>query len=154
MKPGERVEVAVWLSGTETEQQRSEWEMYCADSLRQAEEANNVNIGEIAWTVKRPGEEMVPPVPDHISGPDVRLLVGEATVLCERAAIVPATGFIHDLTAKDLARLRQITRQMHFNAYPKVPLLTDTECDEIIERIGPNVALKNLRGAVDSGTVH
>jgi hypothetical protein len=77
-----------------------------------------------------------------------------AVVLTERAAVVPATGFIYDLTAKDLARLREVTRLMHYQAYPDSPLLTDAECDEIIERIGPQVALKNLRGAVDSKTVH
>ncbi len=154
MRPGERIEVAVWLSGTETEQQRSQWEMFCDAKLRDTENANNVNIGPITWAVKRPGEEMVPVVPDHISGPDVQLLVGEAFVLSERAAIVPATGFIYDLTAKDLGRLRQVTRLMHNNAYPQLPLLTDAECDEIIERIGPDVALKNLRCAVDTGTVH
>jgi hypothetical protein len=110
---------------------------------------NSVIMSEPAFTEKLPGEERVPPVPGHISGPGVRLLVCEATVVASlKADIVKSTGFVHDLDKRDLERLRQITRAAHQKAQPMERLLTDAECDAVIEEIGPQSALATVREGV------
>ena len=145
MKIGDKLEMAIWLSGKETEQDRTRWE---ADVCKEAEriaQANDVLLGVAEFTVKRPGEDRVPQVPNHISGPDVQLLVMEIPILGVRQRVVSRqTGFVHDLVKEDLEKLRRITRRAHARAMPG-HRLHDYECDQIIERLGPDTAAKTLR---------
>jgi hypothetical protein len=144
------IEVAVWLTGRETGQQLDAWKKDCRAEVGKFGLENGVVMSEAAFTEKLPGEDRVPPVPDHISGPGVRLLVCEATVVASlKADIVRSTGFVHDLDAKDLARLRRITRAAHQKAQPMERTLTDAECDAVIEQIGPQSALATVREGVD-----
>lgn len=104
---------------------------------------------------KRPGEDRVPQVPAHISGPDVRLLVYEACVAVHpRPAIITSGGFVNDLAPDDLAKLRKITRQCHAQLFSAQPNLTDARCDAYIEEIGPEVAIKMLRKHSPDSRVH
>lgn len=146
MKPGDIAEVAIWLSGEETPEQIDQWKTVdCPAIMKQTEQQCGVAIGSIVFTIKRPGGERVPPVPDHIHGPDVRLLVGEATVAYRpQYTIRPSTAFVQDLDQKDRERLRQITRRAHARTHPG-DRLTDRHCDAIIEALGPDVAVKTLR---------
>lgn len=154
MSIGMPIEVAVWLTGRETEHQMQAWKKDCEAEIGRFGLENGVMMSEAAYIEKRPGEDRVPPVPAHISGPDVRLLVCEATVLRPETQIVKSTGFVHDLDAKDLARLRKITRRAYAKTHPGQAALNDPECDAIIERVGPESALKTLRGGVDSKAIH
>lgn len=151
---GMPIEVAIWLTGRETEQHMVQWRRDCEAEIGRFGLEHGVMMSEGVYTEKRPGEDRVPQVPDHISGPDVRLLVCEARVLRPETQIVKSTGFVQDLDAKDLARLRQITRRAYAKTHPGQARLNDAECDAIIERVGPESALKTLRGGVDSKAIH
>lgn len=144
MKPGDLAEIAIWLSGTETPEQIERWKTVDAPAaLQDAERQHNVEVGPVTWTTKAPGEDRVPPVPDHINGPDVRLLIGEAKVR-GKPLITRESGFVHDLTKDDLAKLRRMTRRAHRSMHPG-DRLTDARCDAVIEALGPDVAVKTLR---------
>jgi hypothetical protein len=100
--------------------------------------------GPVSFTEKRPEEDRVPEVPDHIQGSRVRLLVAEAEVVgkCPES---PQGSFIANLDRKDLVRLRKVTRRAHAKNHPHGEDMTDPEVDEIIERYGPDAALETLR---------
>ena len=148
MRPGEPVECAIWLSGTETAEQIERWKTQdCADIARRTEEVYGVRLGPWKFETKRPGEDRVPPVPDHINGPDVQLLVGVALVAYGKPRIEHETGFVADLDKDDLKKLRALTRRARAKAGH--PPLTNRQCDQIIEALGPKVALKELRRSVN-----
>lgn len=149
------VETAVWLTGTETRHQLEQWRRDCEAELGRLALEQGITLTPVTWTEKHPGEDRVPPVPDNLSGPAVRLLVCEARVAGEaKATIIQAPGFVADLDKRDLARLRKVTREAHANIWPAAPILTDAECDDVIERMGPDSALKTLRSGVDSNAIH
>jgi hypothetical protein len=63
-------------------------------------------------------------------------------------------SFISTITAQDLALLRGIVRKTHFAhvEHKHGPnLITDVECDKLIENIGPEVVTKMIRFGVDKG---
>lgn len=152
---GMPLETAIWLTGAETEAELERWKQECSAELGGFSLEQEITLTAPAWIEKRPGEDRVPPVPDHISGPNVRLLICEARVAGPaKPAILAATGFVADLDARDLARLRDITRRAHANLYPVAALLTDAQCDDVIERLGPDTALKTLRDGVDAKALH
>jgi hypothetical protein len=149
------IEVAVWLTGRETAYQMEQWKRDCEAEIGRFGMENGVIMTAGVYTEKRPGEDRVPPVPDHIAGPDVRLLICEARVAeLLKPEIIKSTGFVHDLDERDLARLRRITRRAYAKTKPGQAALSDAECDAIIERVGPESALKTLRGGVDSKAIH
>jgi hypothetical protein len=126
------------------------WKKDCEAEIGRFGLENGVIMSGAVYTEKLPGDDRVPPVPNHIHGPGVRMLVCEATVVAIlKADIIKSTGFVADLDKRDLERLRQITRAAHQKAQPMERLLTDAECDEVIERIGPQSALATVREGVD-----
>ena len=147
LKAGDVVEFAIWLTGAETERELQHWKTVVipkvhADTIAQ----HHVELSPFSFTEKKPGTERVPPVPDHVKGPDVRLLVAEAKVgRSTRKEIVRASGFVHDLTKDDLAKLRKITRRAHRRTHPG-DVLSDKAADQVIEYLGPEAAVKTLRG--------
>lgn len=146
MKKDDRVEVSIWLNGEETEEHLRRWKTEQVPMLFQrAAQDNNVVISEPAFTILYPGQDRVPPVPDHIRGIDVRLLLAEATVLSERPVALKAQpGFVYDLTTEDLARLRKITRTALRKEHPGMTF-NNFQVDAVIEYLGPDVAVKTLR---------
>lgn len=154
MKPGDIAEIAVWLTGEETPQQVAHWKaVVCEDTARSVERQYNVKLGPWEFTEKRPGDDRVPPVPDHIAGIDVRLLVAEAKAGPGRPVILKETGFAADLDKNDLAQLRRLTRAAHARAHPG-DKLTDRHCDQIIEALGPDVAVRTLTEGRDGRSLH
>ena len=150
MKPGDVLEAAIWLDGRETAEHRTLYEADLQEQLARAGNLHGMVIGPLMWAEKRLGEDRVPKVPDHIVGPDVRLLVAEARVVCRMPDYTDAGGsFVHELDPADLARLRAITRHAHAWRKPGERRLTDAECDAVIEEIGPDSALRTLKQAVD-----
>lgn len=145
MKPGDMADLAIWMTGEETEQNIQHWKtVVCGNLAKETERQFNVTLGPWTFTEKRPGDDKVPPVPDHITGINVRLLVAEAKVGLGRPVILRETGFAADLDKNDLARLRFITRQAHKKIAPG-DYLSDRNCDQIIEALGPDVAVTTLR---------
>lgn len=135
MKIGDLAECAVWIDGTETEAMLRQWKADCAFMMSQGHEPK-LMLGPLSFEIKRPGEDRVPPVPDRIKGPDVRLLIASAEVL--GFEIVAKQSFLDELDRKDLKKLRAATRKAHGKHLP------DTICDQIIDRLGP----------VAAGTLH
>lgn len=143
---GDTLEAAIWLDGREKPWERIRFKREIEDELRRVAADRGHVLGPIEWTLKLPGDERVPPVPDGIAGPDVRLLVGEVRIVGSMIPLKRALpGFAHDLEANDLAKLRQITRLQYLKNYPGYPPLTDLQCDTLINDLGPKVAAETLR---------
>ena len=148
MQAGDVLETAIWLNGEETDELLSRFRADLSKAIVFIEEQEHVIIKPIQFVEKRPDTHRVPPVPAHIHGPNVRLLVAEAEVLCRQPFVVTAGSFLLELESSDLERLRTVTRKVAPHQ------LTDAECDEIIEEIGPEAALATVREAVDTGRIH
>ena len=144
MKLGDQIESAMWMDGTETELQVQTHHAHVAAAISVLCYEQGWECGPTTFTEKQPGDECVPQVPDHISGPKVRLLVAEATVTGKKVETKP-DSFVANLDRKDLARLRKMTRVAHAKHMPSNGVLSDTQCDEIIEQLGPEAALDTLR---------
>lgn len=145
MKPGDVLTAAIWMDGRETADQRAQFEKDIQEALAAGQSQRKVIMGPITWVEKRPGDDQVPPVPDHIAGPNVRLLVAESRVMGLVANINSPIGFIHDLEPDDLALLMRITRKNYEQAYPNEPRLTDRQCHTLINDLGPDVAVATLQ---------
>lgn len=153
MKLGDTITASIWLDGRETPAMRAEYEMQVADAMNELCNDKGFRHGPLRFEEKLPkSDPRVPEVPDHIQGPDVRLLIGEADIV---GLVVIETGraFIGDLDRLDLERLRHITRKSFVESNPG-QILTDMECDDVIEELGPEAAYEAIRSAVDNHTVH
>lgn len=142
LKPGDVLEMAIWLDGTETQELKDRFE----GDLRTAIAEVPAITGPLVMTEKRPGDDRVPKVPESLQGPDVRLLIGEALVV---DLIAPDEGyFVADLEPRDLERLRAILRRKYQEYNPGKPELSTEKCDEFINQNGPDAALEALREQV------
>ena len=56
--------------------------------------------------------------------------------------------FINDIKYEDLARLRRVVKKIHMKNYPE-HLYDDREADKIIEALGPEIAERMVKVAVD-----
>ena len=146
LRPGEVIETAIWMTGEEPDGLKGRFERDLRANLATMASAEGVIIGPLVMTEMRPGEECVPEVPEYIQGPDVRLLVAEATVVGETYESEGA--FVADLEPKDLERLRSILRRVHQSYNPGKPDVTTEKCDEYINANGPDAALAALREQV------
>jgi hypothetical protein len=140
VKPGETVETAIWLNGTETPEQMTMFKTDVASAMLEAATSQNVALTPLRWAEKRLGDDRVPEPPDHIQGPDVRLLVAEADVLEAETE----SKFLSELEPRDLARLRRVTRETYDRQFPGYKPLTDRQCDTLINDLGPDAALASL----------
>lgn len=150
VKVGDVVETAMWLCGRETPEQRQAFEDDVRAAMLRAQDEHGVVLGAVVYVEKRPGDDRVPPVPDHIAGPDVRLLVAEAKAICAMPHFdLAESRFVDELEPDDLARLRKITRDGYARMMAQhgftMPPLTDRQCDTIISDLGPEAALDALR---------
>ena len=147
LRPGEVLQTAIWMDGKETVEQKRMFERDIRASLASLADFAGIIIGPLILTEKRPGDDRVPEVPNHIQGPDVRLLVAKATVMGHPYGH-DSSAFVADLDVKDLARLRAILRRVHGAYNPGKPELTTEKCDEYINANGPDAALAALREQV------
>lgn len=69
-------------------------------------------------------------------------------------AIIPLAdgGFTTTLSFQDRKRLHKIVRKVHLRHFPK-HMLTDFECDKLLDAFGPKVTETLLKAAVDRGLV-
>ena len=144
MKLGVIIESAVWLDGRETAEDRERFE----EDVRNA--IHTVCTGEgwlhtpVKFAEKHPFDDDVPDVPDHVQGYRVRLLIGAAEVTGKAPESKP-DSFVANLDRKDLVRLRRMTRDAHAKSMYGDWVLSDRECDKVIEECGPEAALAALR---------
>lgn len=131
LSPGDVIESAIWLTGDESKQIRTRYELDVTHAIQSLCREQGFTAGPIRFTEKRPEEDRVPEVPDHISGPRVRLLVAEAIVLLK-----DSNSFTANLDHADLIKLRHIIR--------KYRNLNDEECDALIDQLGPQAVLETL----------
>lgn len=61
-------------------------------------------------------------------------------------------SFMSELSLADRQRLRAIVRKVHLNHYPQ-HMLTNHECDKLIDAWGPEVAGNIVKKAMDRGLV-
>ncbi len=142
MKLNDTIQSAIWIDGTETKKQRARFELDVTNCITLVCDSEGFLPGPMRFTEKRPGDERVPAVPDHIQGERVRLLVGEADIVGKKPESKP-DSFVANLDRKDLMRLRHLTRIAH--SHNSKHGLTDSECDAVIEHCGPEAALDTLR---------
>ena len=150
---GDTVECAIWVDGRETVAQRQQFEKDVQIAMVEGQAQHGAILGPVIWTEKKPGDDRVPPVPDHIAGPNVRLLVAEAKILGLAANINNPVGFVHDLEPDDLSLLCRITRREYERQYPNQPRLTDRQCHTLINDLGPEAASETLRGLKPSDLI-
>ena len=147
LKPGDCLELGVWMDGRETE----EMKLAFVNDLRAAFSQIPVVTGPLVMTELRPGDARVPPLPKGLSGPDVKFLVGEAEII---SVIEENEGyFLADLDPKDLERLVAITRRVYQKLNPGKPEYPLEKCYESINQQGPEAALAALREQLNV-TVH
>lgn len=130
---GDLAECAIWITGEESEAMLRQWRADVGYLISNGHEPA-LKLGPLSFEIKQPGQDRVPQVPDHISGPDVRLLIATAEVLGFED--VHKASFVGDLSEADLRKLRGITRRKLGHKGP----MTDAQCDQVIDRLGPVAA--------------
>lgn len=147
MKPGETFESAIWLDGCETPEMVRQFKADVVDTIDRTCVENHLLRAPVRFIEKKPGDNRVPPVPDHIQGLDVRLLVGEADIT-GYAPRPTKRAFVSELEQKDLDQLRAATRHA-FEVNNSGQSITDMQCDDVIEELGPETALRTLGSGVN-----
>jgi len=145
MRIGDVIESAIWLTGEEGQEMRRRYEADVTSAIDDLCHEHNLIHGPVQFIEKKPGQDRVPEVPDHIQGINVRLLVAESEVIAS-APETSVGSFTANLEKIDLDRLRDITRQIHKRLNGTI--LTNSQCDEVIEELGPEAALSTLRQQV------
>lgn len=148
MRIGDTIEAAAWLTGTESEGVRKHYETDVCGAMDTLCAQLGFERGPARFSELQPEDDRVPEVPDHVTGPDVRLLVAEADVIAP-APVIEQRSFLGELDRKDLERLRKIVRREYATRHPGARL-TDLEADDVIEEVGPEAALDALRRAVQT----
>ena len=142
MKLGDDIENAIWMTGDEPEGMKERYKKEISDTFDVLCATEGFEHGPIRVLELRPGDNRCPEVPDHIQGSKVRLLVVEATLV--RQLVTETKGsFINELERKDLMKLRKITRDRGVKDLGRI--ISNAECDEVIEELGPDAALATLR---------
>lgn len=145
MNIGDLIESAIWLDGTETEDQRKAFEFAVSQTITDLCMQHGFTHDPVKFVEKTPYDERVPPVPAHIENN-----ADDLSRICLLVAEARITGvYVHtesllttNLEPIDLQRLRVITRNAALKRHP-VPL-TDAECDQIINELGPEAAIDAL----------
>ena len=146
-------ESALWLTGAETVEQLQTVTDQITNDFTKAATQHGVVFSPIEYTEFHPIDDRCPAPPDWCSGPNVRILVGEARVLCKAPAYAKPNGFSKYLDKDTLEAMRVATRRQHKLANPQTKGLTDAMCDAMIDKVAPETVERLIRDARDS-TVH
>ncbi len=155
IKPdSEELEVAIWYDANEYVDPIKS----CSESIRDMIDimcaGTKDTHGDIDYKILKPGDDRVPSVPrwlEKTDGATPRLLV--ATTKTQLMSSVSSVNqelpnIIGDLDKKDIARLRFMTRKAHHKSYPRDSPLTDPECDQIIDKLGLEIVMEQLKSSV------
>ncbi len=150
-KIGDIIEWAYWMTGEETQGDLQDFTEATRMAFKSHEIEEHVMLSMPEAHVVRPGEERCPPVPDHIHGADVQLLVFESRILLDLPG-EKESRFADELEKDDFNRLAKITREHYARRFPRFPPLTDGQVRTVINDLGPDAALDALRGYVEDTT--
>jgi len=139
---GEVIVNSIWMTGDEPEGMKERYKKDILDSFDVLCRKEGFVHGPITMYEKRPGDGIVP-VPDHIQGSKVRLLILEAELVEKLVVASEPTSFVSNLDRADLVKLRKITRDRGAKDLKRI--ISNKECDEIIEELGPDAAVDTLR---------
>ena len=123
---GDIVHNSIWLTGDEPDGMKAKYRRDVEETIDDLCEKNGFKHGAVLAIEKRPGDYQVPPVPDHIQGSRVRLLVLETKVI-DKLIIENKPSFVNNLERKDLMQLRWITRKAAMKKLKRN--IRDEECD-------------------------
>ena len=101
MRIGNVIESAVWITGDEPLTLRKRYECDVGNAITCLCEENGFEHGPVKYIEKRPGDDRVPDVPEHIQGSRVRLLVAEAEIVGKKP-LASAGSFVANLEKKTL----------------------------------------------------
>src|SRR5688500_4484875 len=141
---GDQVESAVWITGDEDQRIRQQYEQDVRKAIDDLCQMHGFDHGPVTFVEMFPGSDRAPPVPDHIQGSRVRLLIAQSEVVGVRM-LSSKGSFIANLDKKDLQRLRTITRRTWAKNNPNALLLSNKQCDDYIEQLGPETAVEMIR---------
>jgi len=142
MEIGEVIINSIWMTGDEPEGMKERYKKDILKSFDDLCKEQGFVHGPITMYEKRPGDGIVP-VPDHIQGSRVRLLILEAELVEKLVVQSEPTSFVSTLERSDLVKLRKITRDRAAKDLKRI--ISNKECDEVIEELGPDAALATLR---------
>lgn len=137
--------------------------MHMNDELLQKRDCVMVEIdtGKMLWAVASAALEFSRPDDDDPIAAFQRMFDARPElfkeVRAERARVdldgfVPhAAGFTSDLTIGDRQKMRAIVRKHHRQYFADHP--TDAQVDQLIDSLGPEVASKLVKAAVDRGAL-
>ena len=144
---GESYHLGIWLDGRESAANMKMFKLDCLEAFRYIGSRNGVLFGEAEFEKKKPGDDMVPPVPDGCAERELTFLVASAKVIWTPSFSSPRPDslFAAQLEPDDLRRLRKLTREAYTKAYKGKLPLTDAQCDTLINELGPEAAVDSLR---------
>lgn len=137
-------EAALWFNGANPED-KALAKRGIKDALKIIAVNEGYELGPVRWLDLPPDHSILAVEPPKEFKRGARCLVGEANGRPMNHIVTPVSGFTHELEAKDLQALRERTRLAHRGYYPVAEVLTDAECDEVINELGPETALECLR---------
>ena len=146
MRPGDALEFSVWYNAAKILDPEFRFGDQCREPMENICASAGLKCGPVSFTVLKPGDDRVPPVPkwlENVRGVLPRLLVGTATA--EFPSSTESPGLVQDLDKSDLEKLRAITRRKHQEFFPGSPPFRDYECDTMINAMGMEVVLQTLR---------
>lgn len=147
-KPGEELELALWFDASKN----PDPVFQAGDSFKEVFdhvcEMNKVRHGDVTFDILKPGDDSVPEVPrwlETTKGAVPRLVIAYTTIL--GTAIEAPKGILGDLDIKDVMKLRVIVRNIYRMHYPDQSVITDTECDAIIDNMGMEAVMEQLQNS-------
>ena len=152
-KVGDTLEVSLWYNSEKPGEYQSAVEGISM-ALNRTEDLFELRLGPVETEVLEPGDERVPdPNPDFAGTP--KLLIGWATVIYVMTSLEGyQEGFTEDLDEEALQTLRKVTQIAYMKNKPANHLrLTDEQLDIIINEVGPETAIKNLRTGTDNRSI-
>ena len=151
LRDGDVILLSMLPPGTETASELAEVKAAIIADFNRVQDHHHVLVGPIEYDELKPIDDLCPDPPDWCHGPDVRVLVGEAKVVCRAPDVPLAGGFSTMVDAKTLAALRKATQRVHRMERPTGRPMTDGQCDAMIDSIAPETAERMLREATDGG---
>ena len=151
MKKGDMAQLAVWYCEEDDQKKIAWWRKEgCAMQMKASADYFRVKLSKVKFYELDPGESNAGHPPEGRQGTNFKLLVGEAEVVADLPQVASKT-FVQDLTMKDLALLRNVTRKAYAMHNPQIQVaLSDDGCDEVINELGPDAVESLLRQAADA----